>query len=121
VETGEDGGQQGGAEARRCADCDMPATKTLDLGDGMDDFGEVPEDAPGKGEELLSGIRQRRRSAATVEEGRSERLLEPANLGTDRWLRHVQAVSSSGELLFFGDCHEVLELVDRRVPRVGHS
>ena len=114
VKAGEDRREQGGTEARGGADGDPAAAQAFELGDLVDQGGNVSQGPASQRKQELTGIGQGDGARRSMKERGAQGSLEPTDLGTHRRLGDVEAFGGPGEMTVIGDGHEVLELMKLR-------
>ena len=75
-----------------------------------EDIGDVIQDRAGLRREIPAELGQDDAAAAALEQRLAELVLESLDLARERWLRDMEPLGRAGEVLFFRDGDEVLQL-----------
>ena len=98
------------AVRRHRADRDGAANQLGQLLDRDVDVGDGGKGRPGVRQRGLTGGGQPHGATRPVQQRLSEFAFQPLDLGTDRWLRDVDALGRASEVGLLGDGDEILEL-----------
>ena len=78
------------------------------------------QDVARAGQQAKTGRQELHASSGATKERNAELILEAADLAAERWLRDVEAACGTPDVAFFGDCHEIAQLVETHpasIPR----
>ena len=96
--------KHGGGRVAECQLADGPERRAANLDCGSLNGGQY---VPGAIQEVLAGLGEADVPFVTIEEPRTELLLQCLDLGAQGRLRNVQALGRSREIQLFRDSHEV--------------